>query len=114
MWVGLTLIVVIFIFLVRDNSKSYNLRQKADQLEAENRKLESDIQDLEYKITYYNTPEYKERIAREVLGLQSPGESVIIVPKPENPTSGDEQEAEAPKEIKKSNFRQWMDFLFGS
>ena len=116
MWVGLAFLVLIFVFVVRDNSQTYRLRQKAEQLSDENTKLETQIAELNNKVAYYNTVEYKQKIAREVLGLQAPGESVIIVPKKDTSSSAQASSStqSQPKEPPKSNFRAWMDFLFGS
>lgn len=116
-WIGLVLVGYIFVILVNENSKNYRLRQTATELEAENTKLEAQIAQLQNKVTYYASDDYKELAAREKLGLQAPGESVVIVPKKpgqdfsnSTATTTSSTSPHAPT----SNFAQWVDFLFRS
>lgn len=96
--------------------KNYNLQK---QLDDKQRKLiiaqiESDNEQL--KRRYYNTDEYKELAVREKLGLGLPGESVLILPPNTEAakTTGSEGQASSnTADIPKSNFEQWMDFIFG-
>lgn len=116
-WIGLVLVVYIFVVLVDENSKNYKLRQQANQLQQQNQQLQADIQNLKYRITYYNSDAYRELAARQLLGLQKPGEQVVIVPDNSSPavgTSGSSSATPAAKTPPKSNFHQWMDFLFRS
>lgn len=75
---------------------------------------------LQYQQNYYESDEYKDLAARTYLGLASPGEKVIILPKnsdeAKQEVSGDiagssmpETQAPVP-----SNFAQWLDFLSGN
>jgi hypothetical protein len=75
---------------------------------------------LDASTKYYQTDSFRDRQARSQLGLQSPGENVVIIPGSQSSpsdssgaASGDsnvlgDSHAPAPK----SNFAQWMDFLF--
>jgi len=96
--------------------RNYTLQKELDdksrqlliaQLDTENAKLEQ---------RYYQTDEYKELAVRERLGLVTPGESVLILP----PNSEEAKDADktrtvvsSAQETTISNFRQWMNFLFG-
>lgn len=98
-----------------EGGKSYQLYNKADRINAEISQLESSTELLEYKIAYYTTDVYKERLAREKLGLQFPGESVVIVrgSKPERSTTSLQfDQAQSP--VPSSNFQAWLQFLFAS
>ena len=77
------------------------------QLDTENAKLEQ---------RYYKTNEYKELAVRQHLGLVTPGESVLILPQNTQAViNADKAEVVKPsdKVVQASNFRQWMNFLFG-
>jgi hypothetical protein len=77
------------------------------QLDTENAKLEQ---------RYYKTNEYKELAVRQHLGLVTPGESVLILPQNTQAViNADKAEVVKPsdKVVQTSNFRQWMNFLFG-
>ena len=114
-WLGLSLVLYIFFLLIVEGGKSYQLHDKADRINAEISQLESSTELLEYKIAYYTTDVYKERLAREKLGLQYPGESVVIVrgSKPERSTTSLQlDQAESP--VPSSNFQAWLEFLFGN
>ncbi|HZJ34818.1 MAG TPA: hypothetical protein VFD55_02260 [Candidatus Angelobacter sp.] len=96
--------------------RNYTLQKELDdksrqllvaQLDTENAKLEQ---------RYYQTDEYKELAVRQRLGLVTPGESVLILP----PNSQEAKDADktntvasSVQETTISNFRQWINFLFG-
>ena len=115
-WIGLLLVIYIFAVLVHESSQNYQLRQQADSLDVDIAKLQSEIENLGYKVTYYQTDLYKEKLAREKLGLQKSGEQVIIIrnndqaAQPSTPGT----KAGAGKDGAKTNLQQWIDFLFGS
>ena len=82
--------------------------------------MEQQIQDLGYKITYYKTDSYRERLAREKLNVAAPGESVIIIKDDKRNTNKYDEsvnkvalktDEEALSE--KPNYQQWWIFLFG-
>lgn len=114
-WIGLILVVYIFVILVDENSKNYKLRQQTTALEAQNQQLQANITDLQNKITYYGSDEYRELIARQDLNLQAPGESVVIVP--HKAAAGSSVISSSNKtgvNKPQSNWRQWLNFLFGT
>lgn len=114
-WIGLVLFIIMTTAVVNQGAKNYELQKRADKLEAEIANLENDKQQLSYKILYYKTDNYKEKLAREKLGLQLPGESVVIMPASQQSAGKSETVAKAGGTIPTpSNFEQWLDFLFGS
>lgn len=113
-WIGLLLVIYIFAILINESGKNYQLRQKADSLDADIAKLQSDIESLGYKVSYYQTDLYKEKLAREKLGLQKPGEQVIIIRDDSKDGSrGDSASTPGAPVDGRSNLQQWLDFLFG-
>ena len=98
--------------------RNYSLQRELDdkkrqliiaQLDTENAKLEQ---------RYYKTKEYQELAVRDKLGLVAPGERLLILSDSSN-SEGDvsnivDKQKNIDSEIESSsNFRQWMNFLFG-
>ena len=118
---GLAFIVFMFIILATESSNNYGLRNKSDALENQIAKLQSQIEDFGYKVTYYKTDSYREILARQKLNVAAPGESVIIIKDDKSRQSTETNES---KQIvlttdredlsKKSNIEQWRVFLFGN
>lgn len=88
--------------------RNYELQREITQLEQSNKALEQSNQDLKYQIAYFQTDLFKDKAARAKLGLQAPGENVLILPKQPAP-----EVETASKQPKRSNFAQWIDFLRG-
>ncbi len=113
-WIGLLLVIYIFAILINESGKNYQLRQKADSLDADIAKLQSDIESLGYKVSYYQTDLYKEKLAREKLGLQKPGEQVIIIRDDGKDSAVSSSDTLPSAQVDgRSNLVQWLDFLFG-
>jgi cell division protein FtsB len=117
---GLAFIIFMFIILASESSSNYNLRNKSDALESQIIKLQAQIDDLGYKVTYYKTDSYREILAREKLNMAAPGESVIIIKDEKKPKANDTDtkqvvlRSDQEDLSKKSNFEQWRVFLFGN
>lgn len=97
---------------------NYKLQQQIDTLEKQVELLDLQNKQLEYNNAYYQTNEYADKAARDKLNLQAPGENVVIFPDkiprglevPKTPEQiADEQSF---SQRSKSNFKQWMYFLF--
>ena len=109
-----------FIVLATETSRNYNLRSKSDSLESQITQLEEQIQDLGYKITYYKTDSYRERLAREKLNVAAPGENVVLI-KDDKRNNKNESNTLNSSILKtdeeslseKPNYQQWRIFLFG-
>ncbi|MBA3679143.1 septum formation initiator family protein [Candidatus Saccharibacteria bacterium] len=117
-WIGLIFILYIFAILTNETGKNYTLRAKSDELEVQIEQLQSQIEELGYKVTYYKTDSYQDKLAREKLGLQKPGETVVIIKKDSSLATSSqvatEQTAPTQTESSRSHWQQWRDFLFGS
>lgn len=119
-WIGLGIIIYMFAVLTNETGKNYNLRAKTDELDNQITQLQSQIEELGYKVTYYQTSDFKEKVARDKLGLQKPGEQVVIVQKADTPIEevvpAQQVELKTKEEIEaeKPHWQQWREFLFGS
>jgi len=110
---GILVAGYIAFYLVGTVRHNYELQGQISDLRGQLSNLQNDKDELQYKIQYYQTDAYKEKEARAKLGLQSPGEGVIILPHKDDaaqPTDQQDQKKTAPK---KSNWQQWIDFLQG-
>ncbi|MBX4188362.1 MAG: septum formation initiator family protein [Candidatus Doudnabacteria bacterium] len=82
------------------DSEISRLQQKAGELNKNNEQL-SEL------IKYLDTPEYKEKEAREKLNLKREGEQVVVLPEPEagNSVAGSSMESQ-------SNPVKWFSYFF--
>lgn len=77
------------------------------KLTAQSTKLSTDNKQLSELIKYMDTPEYKEREAREKLNLKRPGEEVVVLPDSDSSgmVAGASQDSE-------SNPSKWFSYFF--
>lgn len=95
--------------------RNFILQQQVDSLQQENNYYELQNDTLQFQQKYYQTDEYLELSARERLNKALPGEKVLILP----PNKVSSSPSAAPQSTviplaKRSNFEQWMYFLFGN
>lgn len=109
-WIGIAFAIYISYYLIDTVVKNYRMQQEIAKLEQQISDLEVESQKLKYQIQYYQTDSYKEKEARARLGLQAPGEGVIMLP---NSDQSKAAEDETSKQTKRSNIEQWFDFLSG-
>lgn len=118
-WLGLIFVLYMFAILTNETGKNYQLRARSDELEQEIVQMQSQIEELGYQVTYYRTASYQDRLARDKLGMQKPGESVVIIKKEgSNPaevqTKAVDLKTQEEIQASKSHWQQWREFLLGS
>ena len=95
--------------------KSYQVDRFIAQAQAENDRLQQTNQKLAEDYEYFSSDAYKEKIAKQNLGLVRPGEEVIILAPDDKPylTPG-ERESEATREYYRSlsNAKKWFLFFY--
>lgn len=107
---GAAIIIYLLVVLAGTVKRNYDLGRQIDALKAQTTQLQDQKEELSYSLEYYKTDSFRDREARSKLGLQLPGENVIIIQRPTPaPTTG----ADDKIPVKKSNFQQWLDFLSG-
>ena len=95
--------------------RNYGLQKEVDLKRRGLLLAQLETRSLELEKRYYQTREYQELAVREDLGLVLPGEKVLVLP----PNSQAAKDVDAPATDKLatavpvSNFRQWVNFLFG-
>lgn len=117
---GLAGIVVLFIIFslvigsVRAIHENFQRQLEVDEMAQEVEVMRMEVQTLRMQTQYYQTDEYLELQARELLGVARPGEKVLILP-----TASSEAPAESAAKPERdiplqdrSNIAQWLYFLF--
>ena len=110
---GVLVALYIGIYLFQTIYRNYQLQREIADMQLEINDLQNDRDSLKYKIQYYQSDAYKEKEARAKLGLQQPGEGVVILPHDDNDKTTAEQQAKQ-KPQPKSNWQQWLEFLKGT
>jgi cell division protein FtsB len=108
---GAVVIVSLVISLAQTVHRNYQLGRQINDLKGETELLKEQRDELSYNIQYYKTDSFRDREARAKLGLQLPGENVVIIPS----TAPKPGPAPLPGKTnsKQSNLQQWFDFLGG-
>ena len=118
LWAGAIALVYMFVILASETSRNYQLRSTADELDSQISRLEGQVEDLGYKITYYKTDSFREKLAREKLNVAGAGESVVIIKDDKRDRAEDSSQSKI--ELKsdeqvlseKPNYQQWWIFIF--
>jgi cell division protein FtsL len=99
-----------FIYIVgKTMYQSYQVRQEVENLKVSITEMQQSNKELSEKIIYYQSASYREKIARERMGLQKPGEEVIVILPEERP-----KVVEKDPEEELSNYKKWWNFFFKS
>lgn len=93
-------------------SRNYDLERQVQQGKLDNQILELQNENLKLQQSYYQTNEFLELQARELLNKSKDGEHLVILPHSSSKTSSSTSESTSTS-AQKSNFEQWIDFLFG-
>lgn len=113
---GVALVILWFIVgSVQAMQKNYRLRGGVEGRRQASELLELEVKTLEYEQRYLQSEEYQKLAVRQRLGYGDPGERVLILP-PNSPETTQYDTATSQRRTETtppSNFRQWMNFLFG-
>ena len=86
------------------------IEREIQALRTEITEHQSKSQELSQLIDYLNSEEYKEREARLQLGLQKPGENVVVIPNSADTTTKSESQA---SNSSQANWRLWINYFLG-
>lgn len=112
---GLVLVTYTFIVLGKMVWQNYQINQQIKNLEKEVAAIEADNQKLSDLVSFFQTEDFKEKEAREKLGMVKPGEKVLVFPGIDsNEVSILEDDTGQKKEEEKklSNIQKWWKFFF--
>lgn len=96
--------------------RNYMLQKEVDSKKRELQLAQLATSSLELEKRYYQTREYQELAVREDLGLVLPGEKVLVLPANSQTVKAADASTvahTAKTALSVSNFRQWVNFLFG-
>lgn len=108
--IGAVVIFYLLVVLGQTVKHNYDLGHQVDLLKSQITLLQDQKDQLSYSIQYYNTNAFRDREARSKLGLQLPGENVVIIPRT-TPVPSAAEASKAP--AKRSNLQLWMSFFGG-
>ncbi len=103
----LILLIVVFTVELRQWQSREAINKEIAHLVAEQQALEQKNQDLEQSLQYFGSDSYKEKLAREQLGLKREGEIVVNFPKLADNSSGAEAQSS-----EQSNPQKWWQYIF--
>lgn len=109
--IGLAVAAYLLVSLVSVIKRNHDLQLQIGGLNSQLTQLQTQKDELSYEIRYYQSDSFKEKEARSKLGLEQPGENLIILPPH---VSAGNAATPTPKAKAKSNPSQWLDFLFGN
>ncbi|MBR3176656.1 septum formation initiator family protein [Candidatus Saccharibacteria bacterium] len=93
-------------------TRNWQLEQKLKEVKLQSVKLELEVDTLKLEQNYYKTEEYQEIMAREKQGMMLEGETMVVLPDNSEKAIKKYSDIDEPQQ-KRSNFDEWLDFLFG-
>lgn len=112
-------VAFVLVSVWKEMKKKKEIQDKITELQQEAEKISRENSNLEEKIAYLGSDEYKQKEAKDKLNLQSPGENVVIIKK-------NAAKEEVPREkqadsifpskdagIATSNPKKWWNYFFG-
>ncbi len=94
--------------------QNFELQQQVDGLSQQIAYQDLQNQTLQFENQYYNSNEYLELSAREHLNKANAGEKLLILPPTTVSDKGSSLQPAVTPISKRSNFQQWIYFLFGN
>lgn len=94
--------------------QNFLLQQEVDTLDQQIAYQELENQTLRFENQYFNSREYLELSARAHLNKANSGEKLLVLPPNTVADAGTEQQSTVTPISKRSNFEQWLYFLFGN
>jgi len=112
----LSVIVFVATATYRELQKKKQVQDEINKLQDEAERISRENLQIQEKINYFQTSDYKEKEAKDKLNLQSPDENVVVIKPSIIPEiSKTELAAEPVKPATKENIpnpKKWWDYLF--
>lgn len=107
-----------FFALATSIYRDYKLETEIETFEDEINNLADRANQKPFDLKYLQSDEYKDRYAKENLGLLNPGEKLIILPDPnqkveQGPVQLMTERLSPDSVLNKPNNRQWWEYFFG-
>lgn len=105
---GWIILIIGLVMAIRTGTNVYRLWRAGDQVEEQTKAVEAarlENERLKQELAKAQNPETVEKEAREKLGYGREGETIVIVPKEENPGTNKANEANSQKT--EPNWKKW-------
>lgn len=116
--IAIIVLVLMGLFLGKVIHQKYEVTQEIKAIEEKKEGLVQENEKLGDLLEYLKTDTYKDRVAREDLGLQQEGETVVVINEGEDVLQPEEDLLlDAPPEEQTAyipTYRKWWDYFFAS
>lgn len=110
--IGCAVVVLVIVATVREAQRRRSIQREIRSIEDEIARIEQQRERLTDLVEHAGSPEFLEREARLRLGLQRPGETVLIVPDATTSSGTVGDGSPVPVEDPPSNLRKWWSYIF--
>ena len=107
---GIIVVAILLVSLAQEMNRRWQIQREVQQLDAQVRDAEKTTIELENLNQYFRTDDFQERLAREKLNYQAPGEKLILIPAGEEPV--DEAAQAEEEERLRPNPEKWWRLFF--
>ncbi len=97
---------------VTATTRNWQLEQKLKERSLESARLQIEVDTLTLEKQYYNTDEYQEIMARKKQNKMLEGETMVVLPNNTEKAKTKYSDIDNKTDQKRSNFEEWLDFLF--
>lgn len=113
---GIGLLGVIFFALIKETYRKKQVLDEIRELQNEAARIEKENSEIQEKLAYFDSRDFKEKEAKDKLNLQDPGENLLVIkpsPSKEAAMNYEVSSSEAKKEEPQlSNPRKWLNYFF--
>lgn len=118
-FLAITILGFLSFSIYKESSKKKQVERDIDILKRQAEKIRQENMNLEERIAYLGSQDYQEIQARDELGLQDPGENVVVITQTSAPLIQKTEDPIVENTIKEeydsekySNFLKWWDYFF--
>ena len=99
----------------KEAKRNRQIDQEINSIRGEAERIRKDNTELQDKVSYFETPQFQELIAKEKLNLQKGGENVAIIKSSPslNSTEAPATEEKKPDVLEIHNYQKWWNKFFG-
>ena len=116
LFLGFLAIVFVAIAVSKEVYQKNKIEAEIKKLREEAEKVIKENSQLQERISYFETPDYQEREAKDKLGLQKPDENVVVIKPGINKGTPEEESVSPPvpdNSPKVPNPQKWWNYFFG-
>lgn len=108
-------IVLVLSSAWREMERSKRIEDEVGKLRTEAERIRNENRSISEKLTYFATPDFEERQAKEKLGMKKGDEEVVSVEAGSSRSVSSETDDPAPADSENfPNYVKWMRFFFGN